>query len=301
MKQISVKKGIVLAGGRGSRLYPSTLAVSKQLLPVWDKPMIYYPISMLMLGGIKEILIIASPDNINQFKSMGDGSQLGINISYAVQPEPIGIAECLLHTGDFLQENEPFCLILGDNIFYGKNTWFTDVLQNYKVPTIFGYPVEDPSRYGVVTLDSQGNVLSIVEKPKNSKSKLAIPGIYILDSSCIEFIKNNQVPSNRGEYEITDVMMWFLNQNKLDVREIGLGVTWFDSGTPESLLECSDFIRTIEKNHGLKIACLEEIAFNKKFIDIDQLDKIIDLMPNSNYKEYLTRISLKQKLNNILD
>lgn len=296
-----VKKGIVLAGGRGSRLYPSTLAVSKQLLPVWDKPMIYYPISMLMLAGIKDILIIASPENIEQFKLLGDGSNIGINLSYTVQPEPIGIAECLLHTNEFLEEKEPFCLILGDNIFYGKINWFTEAVINYKSPTIFGYAVENPSRYGVVTLDSQGNVISIIEKPKNSSSKLAIPGIYILESSCLEYIKNEQKASSRGEYEITDVMTWFLKQGKLDVREIGLGVTWFDSGTPESLIECSEFIKTIEKNHGLKIGCLEEIALNKKYIDIDQFDKIVGLMPNSDYKEYLIRRSLKEKLNDMMD
>ena len=300
MNQI-VKKGIVLAGGRGSRLYPSTLAVSKQLLPVWDKPMIYYPISMLMLAGIQDIMIIASPENIEQFKLLGDGSNFGIKLSYTIQPEPIGISESLLHVGDFLNENEPFCLILGDNIFYGKNNWFTDIVKNYKTPTIFGYPVENPNRYGVVTLDSQGSVVSIIEKPKDSQSKLAIPGIYVLDSSCIEYIRSEQTPSNRGEYEITDVMLWFLQQNKLDVKEIGLGVTWFDTGTPESLLECSQFIQTIEKNHGLKIGCLEEIALNKKFIHIEEFDKNLSLIPNSDYKEYLNRLSLKVKLNTILD
>lgn len=301
MNNSRVKKGIVLAGGRGSRLYPSTLAVSKQLLPVWDKPMIYYPISMLMLAGIRDILIIASPENIDQFKLLGDGSKYGVRFTYAIQPNPIGIAECLLHTNGFLDDNEPFCLMLGDNIFYGKNHWFVDAIQNYKCPTIFGYPVEDPNRYGVVTLDSQGNVISIVEKPKNSQSKLAIPGVYVLDSTCLDYIKNVQQPSDRGEYEITDVMLWFLSQNKLDVREIGLGVTWFDSGTPESLLQCSQFIQTIEKNHGIKIGCIEEIALNKKFVTPDDYFNMASGLPNSDYKEYLLKVYYKMTLNTILD
>jgi len=296
-----VTKGIILAGGRGSRLYPSTFAVSKQLLPVWDKPMIYYPLSMLMLAGIRDILIIGSPENIEQFKLLGDGSNLGINISYAIQPEPSGIAECLLYAENFLKNDEPFCLMLGDNIFYGKNNWFINAIQNYKMPTVFGYPVEDPSRYGVATLDMYGNIVSIDEKPKESKSKLAIPGVYVLNSSCIHFIKNEQVPSNRGEYEITDVMLWFLNQNNLNFEEIGLGVTWFDTGTPESLLECSNFIRTVEKNHGMKIACIEEIALNKGFIELDDFFRITQSLPNSNYNEYLKKIYYKSSLNNILD
>jgi glucose-1-phosphate thymidylyltransferase len=296
-----VTKGIVLAGGKGSRLYPSTLAVSKQLLPVWDKPMIYYPLSMLMLADIRDILIITSPDNIDQFKLLGDGSSLGINISYKIQPEAIGIAECLLHTDGFISNNEPFCLILGDNIFYGKNNWFVDTVTDYKIPTVFGYAVEDPSRYGVATLDLHGNIISIEEKPKNSKSKIAIPGVYILDSSCIEYIKNEQTPSARGEYEITDVMLWFLKQDKLQLQEIGLGVTWFDSGTPESLLECSDFIRTIEKNHGVKIGCLEEIALNKEFISLENYIATVNALPNSEYKNYLEKKYYKIKLNTILD
>jgi len=296
-----VTKGIILAGGRGSRLYPSTLAVSKQLLPVWDKPMIYYPLSMLMLAGIRDILLIASPENIDQFKLLGDGSNLGINISYAIQPEPVGIAECLIHTGDFIEEDEPFCLILGDNIFYGKNNWFVDTISNYKIPTVFGYAVEDPSRYGVATLDVHGNIVAIEEKPKNSKSKLAIPGIYVLDGTCINYIKNEQAPSLRGEYEITDVMLWYLNQNKLDFQEIGLGVTWFDSGTPESLLECSEFIRTIEKNHGMKIGCIEEIALNKKFISQEEFYKTILEIPKSDYRTYLDKIYYRMTLDNILD
>jgi glucose-1-phosphate thymidylyltransferase len=296
-----IKKGIILAAGKGSRLYPSTLAVSKQLLPVWDKPMIYYPLSMLMLAGIKDVLIIVSPENIDQFKLLGDGKNLGINIRYEIQPSPAGISECLLHINDFIIGDEPFCLLLGDNIFYGKINWFSDVITNYKIPTVFGYPVEDPSRYGVATLDSNGNVVSIEEKPKNSSSKLAIPGVYILDGTCLDFIRNEQKPSDRGEYEITDVMLWFLKQNKLDLQEIGLGVTWFDTGTPESLLECSEFIRTVEKNHGMKIGCIEEIALKKDYVTLDEYYKTINELPKSAYRTYLEKIYYRRTLNQILD
>lgn len=286
---MSIKKAVILAGGRGSRLYPSTLAVSKQLLPVWDKPMIYYPLSMLMLGDIKEVRIICSPENIEQFKLIGDGSNLGMNISYSIQPEPKGIAESLLHLDNFLEENEKFCLMLGDNIFFGKNNWFIDAVTRPSDAVIFGYPVEDPRSYGVVTLNKNNEVLSIEEKPDAPTSKLAIPGIYIFDESCIRYIREEQTPSARGEYEVTDIMHWYNKQNKLTVKQIGIGVTWFDTGTPLSLFECSNFIKTIENNHGIKIGCIEEIALNRKFIDSDQFAQLIASYPNSEYKEYLQK------------
>jgi len=287
-----VKKGIILAGGKGSRLYPSTLAVSKQLLPVWDKPMIYYPLSMLMLGGIKDILIIASPDNIDQFKLLGDGSDYGIKISYAVQPEARGIANALLYASHFLEDckdDDPFCLILGDNIFYGKHDWFTQNIKQYQGPSAFGYTVVDPERFGVVQIDENDNVISIEEKPKYPKSNLAIPGVYVFDKSCIEWIRMEQRPSARGEWEITDVIKWYVQNNNMKIKQIGIGVTWFDTGTPESLLECSQFIYTIERNHGVKIGCLEEIAYNMKFIPLQKFKEISMRMPNSSYKQYLLK------------
>jgi glucose-1-phosphate thymidylyltransferase len=289
---MNIKKAVILAGGRGSRLHPSTLAVSKQLLPVWDKPMIYYPISMLMLAGIKDILIITSPENSEQFKVLGNGSQYGIKISYAVQPQPRGIAHALSYAEDFLKSsknNEPFCLILGDNVFYGKQDWFINSVKKYTGPTVFGYPVVDPERFGVVEMDTDGNVLSIEEKPKRPKSNLAIPGVYVLDNTCIDWIKNEQSPSMRGEFEITDVIKWYHQNGNMKVKPIGLGITWFDTGTPESLLECSQFIYTIEKNHGIKIGCLEEIAYNMKFITLKEFKSIISCLPKSAYKEYLDK------------
>lgn len=289
---MNIKKAVILAGGRGSRLHPSTLAVSKQLLPVWDKPMIYYPISMLMLAGIKDILIITSPENEEQFKVLGNGSQYGIKISYAVQPQPRGIAHALTYAEDFLKmskPNDPFCLMLGDNIFYGKQDWFIDSVKKYSGPTVFGYPVVDPERFGVVEISADGSILSIEEKPKVPKSNLAIPGVYILDNSCLDWIKTYQSPSLRGEYEITDVIQWYNKQGNMKVKPVGIGITWFDTGTPESLLECSQFIYTIEKNHGVKIGCLEEIAYNMKFINLDEFKSIISCLPKSAYKEYLDK------------
>jgi glucose-1-phosphate thymidylyltransferase len=295
---MNIKKAVILAGGRGSRLHPSTLAVSKQLLPVWDKPMIYYPISMLMLAGIKDILIITSPENEQQFKVLGDGSQYGIKLSYAVQPVPKGIAHALTYAEDFLKaskSDDAFCLMLGDNVFYGKQDWFTESVKKYSGPTVFGYPVTDPERFGVVEIGDDGTVRSIEEKPKVPKSNLAIPGVYILDNTCISWIKEHQSPSFRGEYEITDVIKWYHNKGNMQVKHIGLGITWFDTGTPESLLECSQFIYTIEKNHGIKIGCLEEIAYNMKFIKLSEFKAIVSCLPASAYKEYLDK-KLRLKL-----
>jgi glucose-1-phosphate thymidylyltransferase len=295
---MNIKKAVILAGGRGSRLHPSTLAVSKQLLPVWDKPMIYYPISMLMLAGIKDILIITSPENEQQFKVLGDGSQYGIKLSYAVQPVPKGIAHALTYAEDFLKaskSDDAFCLMLGDNVFYGKQDWFTESVKKYSGPTVFGYPVTDPERFGVVEIGDDGTVRSIEEKPKVPKSNLAIPGVYILDNTCINWIKEHQSPSFRGEYEITDVIKWYHRNDNMQVKHIGLGITWFDTGTPESLLECSQFIYTIEKNHGIKIGCLEEIAYNMKFIKLSEFKAIVSCLPASAYKEYLDK-KLRLKL-----
>lgn len=289
---IKIKKGIILSGGRGSRLHPSTLAVSKQLLPVWDKPMIYYPISMLMLAGIKDIHIVCSPDNIEQFKLLGNGSNYGIKLSYSVQSQPRGVSHALLSAEDFLQdinETDPFCLLLGDNIFYGKHDWFIDVVKKYKNPTVFGYEVVNPERFGVVQIDEEGKIISIEEKPSHPKSNLAIPGIYIFTKESLQWIKYHQTPSARGEYEITDVIKWYQQHDTITVKKIGIGVTWFDTGTPESLLECSQFIYTIEKNHGVKIGCLEEIAYNMKYISLKEFGSIISCLPNSSYKDYLSK------------
>lgn len=287
-----VKKGIILAGGRGSRLHPATLAVSKQLLPVWDKPMIYYPLSMLMLAGIKDVLIITSPENEEQFKVLGNGSNYGIKIQYAVQPAPRGIAHALQYAEDFLKEgspDEPFCLVLGDNVFYGKQDWFNESILKYTGPTVFGYTVVDPERFGVVEIADDGKIISIEEKPTRPKSNLAIPGVYIFDNSCIDWIKEHQSPSMRGEYEVTDVIQWYNKQGKMKVKPVGIGITWFDTGTPESLLECSQFIYTIEKNHGTKIGCLEEIAYNMKFIKLNEFKSIVTCLPKCSYKDYLDK------------
>jgi glucose-1-phosphate thymidylyltransferase len=247
---------------------------------------------MLMLGGIKDILIIASPDNIDQFKLLGDGSDYGIKISYTVQPEARGIANALLYASHFLEDckdDDPFCLILGDNIFYGKHDWFTQNIKQYQGPSAFGYTVVDPERFGVVQIDENDNVISIEEKPKYPKSNLAIPGVYVFDKSCIEWIRMEQRPSARGEWEITDVIKWYVQNNNMKIKQIGIGVTWFDTGTPESLLECSQFIYTIERNHGVKIGCLEEIAYNMKFIPLQKFKEISMRMPNSSYKQYLLK------------
>lgn len=284
-----IKKGIVLAGGAGSRLYPLTLVASKQLQPVYDKPMIYYPLATLMMAGIDDILIISTPHDIPRFQSLlGDGRRWGISISYKVQPEPKGIAQAFLVGEDFIA-GEPVCLILGDNIFYGKMGLDKTVQEFERGAVVFGYPVTDPERYGVVEFGRDGKVLSIEEKPAQPKSSYAVPGLYLYDSSVVELARSMK-PSPRGELEITDVNLEYLHRRELRVETLGRGIAWLDTGTHTSLLEASHFIGTLEARQGLKIACLEEIAFRKGFIDAAGLGKVILDTPKSSYREYLERV-----------
>lgn len=278
-------KGIILAGGSGSRLYPMTAVFSKQLQVVYDKPMIYYPLAILMLGGIKDILIISTPQDTPNFQRLlGDGSQWGINLTYIVQHEPKGIAEAFIYGADFIG-NDQVCLILGDNVFYGKLDFIRNAFHNNVGGTIFGYPVKDPKAYGVVEFGKNMEVLSIEEKPKKPKSKFAIPGLYVFNSDVVE-ISKNLTPGPRGELEITDVQKAYLDRGQLKVEIMGRGIAWLDTGTPESLMEASVFIHAIEKRQGQKIACLEEIALFQKFIDKDEYIKITDNLPNCSYKDY---------------
>ena len=283
-------KGIILAGGSGSRLYPITKVYSKQLAVIYDKPLIYYPLSLLMLGGIREILIISNKETIPLYKLLfGDGSQFGMNIEYAVQDAPTGIAEAFTIGADFIGDDS-VSLVLGDNIFYGKLNFLYNAYENFKTGgTIFAYRVTDPERYGIVEFNNEDKVLSLEEKPENPKSNFAIPGIYIYDNSVIEIAKNLK-PSARGELEITDVNKVYLEQNNLNVQLIGRGVAWLDTGTPASLLQASNFFGVIEERQGLKVACIEEIAYKKNFINKNELNSIILQMPNSLYREYLERI-----------
>ena len=285
-------KGIILAGGAGSRLYPCTITTSKQLLPVFDKPMIYYPLSTLMFAGIRDILIISTPEDTPRFEAiLGDGKPLGMNFSYAVQKKPEGIAQAFIIAEDFIG-SESACLILGDNLFYGQG--MPDILKKTGALTggaaIFGYQVHDPERYGVVDFDQNGKALSIEEKPQKPKSNYAVPGLYFYDNNVVQIAKNLK-PSARGELEITAVNEAYLNQGKLTVELLGRGTAWLDTGTPESLLEASSFVATIEKRQGLKIACIEEVAYRMGFIDKQGLDDIIQTLPNSTYKEYLENLA----------
>ena len=284
-----IKKGIVLAGGAGSRLYPLTLVASKQLQPVYDKPMIYYPLATLMMAGINDILIISTPHDTPRFQALlGDGSRWGVSLSYKVQPEPKGIAQAFL-VGDEFIAGQPVCLILGDNIFYGKMGLDRTVRDFNGGAVIFGYPVTDPERYGVVEFDKDGRVLSIEEKPAQPKSSYAVPGLYLYDGSVVE-IARAMKPSARGELEITDVNLEYLRRGELKVETLGRGIAWLDTGTHTSLLEASHFIGTLEARQGLKIACLEEIAFRQGFIGTSQLDAVIADTPKSGYREYLERV-----------
>jgi glucose-1-phosphate thymidylyltransferase len=278
-------KGIVLAGGAGSRLHPLTQVVSKQLQPVYDKPMIYYPISTLMLAGIREILLISTPLDVPRFQSLlGDGSSWGISLSYAVQPEPKGIAQAFL-VGEKFVGKDAVALILGDNIFYGRMR-LDEIVRDFKSgAVIFGYPVRDPERYGVVEFDEKGKVLSLVEKPKQPRSNLAIPGIYLYDGSVVARTKALK-PSARGELEITDLNRAYLESGELRATRLGRGIAWLDTGTHESLLEAANFIATIEQRQGLKIACLEEIAFRQGFLDGAGLERTLAAMPASPYRDY---------------
>jgi glucose-1-phosphate thymidylyltransferase len=285
------RKGIILAGGAGTRLYPLTEVACKQLLPVYDKPMIYYPLSTLMLGGIRDVLIISTPKDTPMFEQLlGDGSRLGLKIEYAVQPEPKGIAQAFLIGEEFIGDSGDGCsLILGDNIFYGKLNFFRRALELNEGACVFGYPVRDPERFGVVEFDEDGTVLSLEEKPEKPKSTYAVPGLYVYDDQVVPMTKA-LAPSARGELEITDLNREYLKAGKLKVEPLGRGIAWLDSGTPTSLLEASNYIATIEHQQSYKIACLEEIAFNQGFIDESQFRSVIDAVRSPDYREYLEMV-----------
>jgi glucose-1-phosphate thymidylyltransferase len=290
MKKTS-RKGILLAGGFGTRFYPATRSISKQLLPVYDKPMIYYPLSTLMLAGIKDILIITWPHEIPLFqKLLEDGSQWGINIQYATQEKPRGIAEAFI-LGESFIKNDPVCLMLGDNILYGEGIGKTlqDINQMNDGATIFGYYVNDPERYGIIDFDAQGNVHDIIEKPKQPPSNYAAIGIYFYDNSVIEIAKKIK-PSDRGELEITDVSRAYLQQKKLNVCKLGRGIAWLDTGTPPAWLEASNFIHILEHRQGLKIGCPEEVAWRMGYIAKDQLLTLAEPLLKSGYGEYLKKL-----------
>jgi glucose-1-phosphate thymidylyltransferase len=282
-------KGIVLAGGAGSRLYPTTKVYSKQLTVIYDKPLIYYPLSILMLGGIKEILIISNKETIPLYEQLFDhGSQLGLSIEYAIQDSPNGIAEAFIIGEKFVGKDQ-VTLILGDNIFYGKLDFFYKALQQTNGATIFGYQVEDPERYGIVEFNKDGKAISIEEKPIKPKSNYAVPGLYVYDNQVVEISKELK-PSARGELEITDVNIKYLEMDKLKVEKIGRGVAWLDTGTPEALLQASNFFGVIESRQGLKVACLEEIAYKSNFITQKEFESLIDSIPKSLYRTYLEKI-----------
>lgn len=278
-------KGIILAGGRGTRLYPVTAVTNKHLLPIYDKPMIYYPLSILMLGGIRDILIVSSPEDIPAFKSLlGDGARLGMRISYAEQAEPKGIAQAFTIGADFIGRDS-VCLILGDNIFYGDaiQARLAQAMKENPGGTVFAYKVKDPQRFGVVNIDRDRKPVSLEEKPANPKSNWAVTGLYFYDNQVVDIARNLK-PSARGELEITDVNKEYLKRGKLDVRFLGRGNAWLDTGTHESLLEAGEFVRIFEKRQGQKLACIEEIAYQKKFIDFAAFCQCVSAMPSSSYK-----------------
>ncbi|GAA4496436.1 glucose-1-phosphate thymidylyltransferase RfbA [Pseudaeromonas paramecii] len=284
-------KGIILAGGSGTRLYPITLGVSKQLLPIYDKPMIYYPMSVLMLAGIKDIMLITTPEDQASFmRLLGDGSRFGVRLEYAVQPSPDGLAQAFILGEDFIG-NDSVCLVLGDNVFYGQG--FTPLLRKVvsanSPATIFGYKVKDPERFGVVEFDSELNALSIEEKPDNPKSNYAVTGLYFYDNSVVDIAKNIK-PSARGELEITSVNQAYLEAGKLRVELLGRGFAWLDTGTHESLMQAGQFIQTIEHRQGYKVACLEEIAFKNGWITVADVQNILASMKDSHYKSYLAEM-----------
>ncbi|MCM6833057.1 glucose-1-phosphate thymidylyltransferase RfbA [Leuconostoc mesenteroides] len=284
-------KGIILAGGSGTRLYPITKATSKQLVPIYDKPMIYYPLSVLMLAGIKDILLISTPEYVGRFEELfGDGQEIGLNIEYAIQEEPRGLADAFIVGADFIGD-DAVALVLGDNIFYGAG--LSEKLQEAALKTsgatVFGYQVKDPERFGVVEFDKDGKALSIVEKPEQPKSNYAVTGLYFYDNDVVE-IAANVKPSERGEIEISDINQAYLERGDLDVQVMGRGYAWLDTGTHDSLLEASSFIATIQKQQNLKVASLEEIAYRMGYIDIAQLEKLAQPLKKNDYGQYLLRI-----------
>ena len=286
----SPKKGIILAGGAGTRLHPLTQIVCKQLLPIYEKPMIYYPLSTLMLGGIRDVLIVSTPKDVPLFQNLfGDGSQFGMKIEYAVQPKPDGIAQAFLIGEKFLA-GSGVTLILGDNIFHGSLDFFRSALAIEKGACIFAYQVSDPERYGVIEFDANGQALSLEEKPVNPKSNFAIPGLYVYDESIVETCRSLK-PSPRGELEITDVNLAYLARQELQVRVLSRGMAWLDTGTHASLLEASNYIATIENRQGLKVACLEEIALSQGFITLDDLQRSIQKLPQCPYRQYLEKVA----------
>jgi glucose-1-phosphate thymidylyltransferase len=283
------RKGIILAGGAGTRLYPLTQVACKQLLPIYDKPMIYYPLATLMLGGIRDILIISTPKDTPQFENLlGDGAALGIRLTYQVQPEPKGIAQAFLLAEKFLG-GAGAVLILGDNIFYGKLDFFRRALAIEKSACVFGYHVRDPERFGVVEFGKDGNVISIEEKPKHPKSGYAVPGLYVYDQDVVDMTKR-LVPSARGELEITDLNVAYLKEGRLKVELLGRGIAWLDTGTPGSMLEASNYIATIENQQNLKVACIEEIAYNMGFIDRAGLERVMGGIRSPDYRRYLQMV-----------
>lgn len=290
-------KGIILAGGKGTRLYPNTIAVSKQLLPIYDKPLIYYPLSVLLLAGIREVLVISTPDDTpNYEKLLGDGSRLGIHIEYKVQDTPRGLADAFILGADFIG-NDSVCLVLGDNVFYGKD--FTRMLKNAMKEAettgaaIFGFPVKDPTAFGVVEFDKDHNVISIEEKPKEPKSDYAVPGLYFYNNEVVEIAKNVK-PSARGEIEITSINNYYLNEGKLKVELMGRGISWLDTGTPKGMQKAGNFVKTVQEMQGFFISCIEEIAWRRGFITLEQLHKLGNELKMTEYGQYILSLSEDQ-------
>jgi glucose-1-phosphate thymidylyltransferase len=286
---VAVKRGIILAGGSGNRIFPLSQLLSKQLLPVYDKPMIYYPLSTLMLAGIRDILLISTARDLPFYEQLlGDGAQLGIHISYAVQEKPEGIAQAFL-IGESFVRNEPACLILGDNIFYGRSN-FDEALRKFSEGAlVFGYRVHDPERYGVLAFDEEGNVTDVVEKSPDPPSSFAVVGFYVYDGTVVDRARN-LAPSARGELEITDLNRLYLADGKLEVEKLGRGIAWLDTGTPKSLHEAASFLATVEERQGLKLACIEEVAFNMGYIDEERLYRLAAAMPECPYRNYVVNL-----------